>query len=66
MATTGDWGISWLYVEDCDVTTTGKAAGGISAYNDGYTQCVVKDSRITATNHGGRSGRRISMYDIPL
>lgn len=42
MATTGGWGLSWLYVEDCDVTTAGRAAGGISAYNDSYTQCVVK------------------------
>ena len=57
MATTGGWGLSWLYVEDCDVTTAGRAAGGISAYNDSYTQCVVKDSRVQAqTMAGGLAG----------
>ena len=55
MATAGNWGISWVYVEDCDVTTKGKAAGGISAYNDGYRQCVVS-SRITATTMAGGLG----------
>ena len=57
MATTGGWGLSWLYVEDCDVTTAGRTAGGISAYNDSYTQCVVKDSRVQAqTMAGGLAG----------
>ena len=56
MATAGNWGISWVYVEDCEVTTKGKAAGGISAYNDGYRQCVVSGSRITATTMAGGLG----------
>ena len=58
------WGTRYNYAEGCTVTTKGKAAGGISGYNEHFYYETVVDCTIEAAQQAGGIVGALSQYYV--